>query len=274
MITMNDVGKLMHLPMADIKPGQTVPVSKYMLQAAATALQNANGRNWVPLIVKQVDQYTYEVVSHGLVYAVAQAAKLDRVWCVVTDPSPETLELTHILAGEALPKVNLTTASQDIIQAALEYLCEQPGSALKGLDSTAAAAKLATAKRQTWEDLTPISKLGKFKFATTEAVINTTKKRLDALAEIFYVSPIAPKVEVSSLKTISLKKATRDEIYQQLKLLMESGANGFDDLDLDHIADELFTEPKGKWKSLNPITRLNCGIKTAHLKALKQIFIL
>jgi hypothetical protein len=267
----NDMGKLMHLPLADIRPGLTVATSPYIVQAAATALQQANGRNWVPLIVKQVDQYCYEVISQGLVYAIAQAAQLERVWCIVTDASPETIALTHILAGEQLPKVNLSTASYPEIWAALEFACEQ-SSALKGMDHTAVAEALMAANRQNWQNLTPITKLGKFKFGKSAVAING--KRLHALATVFDVVPPEPIAAPPVLTPIQLKKATRPEIFAQLQRLASAHPPGFEQLDLEKIADEIFTEPKTKWKSLTPLTKLNCGITAAHVKVMKQIFTL
>jgi hypothetical protein len=272
MMTMNDIGKLMHLPIADIKPGKPVHASPYVVQAAAAALQQANGHNWVPLIVKQIDRYTYEVISNGLVYAIAQAAGLERVWCVITDASPETVELTHILAGEQLPKVNLCTASQAEILAALQFVSEQ-SSALKGLDITAAAEKLASAKRLSWQDFSAITKLGKFKSDKSEVAISRTK--LKALSTVFYLLPSEPVVQPPILQPIKIKQASRNEIFQQLKQLAEAETAGFDKLDLEKIADEIFTEPKTKWTSLNPITtKLKCGVTPTQVKALRLVFTL
>lgn len=48
--------------------------------------------------------------------------------------------------------------------------------------------------------------------------------------------------------------------------------DGFEKLDAESIATILFTASKGKWKSLNPISKLECDIDTAKIKTLKTVF--
>ncbi|HAZ45912.1 MAG TPA: hypothetical protein DCZ55_15995, partial [Cyanobacteria bacterium UBA11371] len=49
---------------------------------------------------------------------------------------------------------------------------------------------------------------------------------------------------------------------------------GFEAVDAEKAADIIFTASKGKWKSLNPIAKLECGIDTAKIKTLKKVFTL
>lgn len=72
-------------------------------------------------------------ITYRFIYAVAEAAGLEKVWCIIADDSEATEQVTKILAREAIPKINLSTASRDEIKSALEYLIEQPDTNLKGV---------------------------------------------------------------------------------------------------------------------------------------------
>jgi hypothetical protein len=270
-----DVGRLMHLPLQDIKPGPLLKVSNFVVQAAAQQLRQAEAKKqvYLPLIVKQLDRHTYEVTSNAIVYAVAKAAGLERVWCVVTDPSPELETLTKILIGEQTPKINLSCASAAEIHSALEFVSQTEVTALKGLDVAELAEKLAAANRETWQDFSPIGKLGKF-IKSGKSATSLNPKKLEALATVFYLTPKAPP-NLPAPTLSNLKKATRQEIMERLQYLAQMQISGFDQIDLDKAADEIFTEPKGKWKtSFSPIAKLNCGISTAQAKVLSQVFTL
>lgn len=269
-----DVGRLMHLPLQDIKPGSAPHVDEFIVQATAEKLRHADAQKqvYLPLIVKQLDRHTYEVTSNALVYTVAKAAGLARVWCVVTDPSPELETLTKILTGEELPKINLSKATSHEIRMGLEFIYQAEGAALKGLDISALAEALASAKRDTWQDFSPISKLGKF-IKPGKTATSLTGNKLDLLKNVFYLTPKAP-LNLPAPKVINIKKATRTEIFTRLDYLAQMQISGFDQLDLEKVADEIFTEPKGKWKSFAPIAKLNCGVSSAQAKSLSQVFAL
>jgi hypothetical protein len=262
----DNIGKLMHLPLEDIKPEEdffTTSASEFIIQAAAESVK-VIGRNWLPLIVKEIAEYTYQVVSNSLVYAVAQKAELERVWCIVIDANSENIEQVKILTGEKKPRVNLNTASQETILAALKYLIEEPNSALKGIDCTIAAQKIATAKRETWQNLTEITSL---KCSITKG------KKLDALKEIFFLSPSQKQEKSLPVPTIvSIKRASRDEIFDRLNYLFTNKIDRFAAIDPDRTADIIFEASKGKWKSLNPIATLECGIDKTQIKTLKTVF--
>ncbi|MGI0486942.1 hypothetical protein ACN4EK_15995 [Pantanalinema rosaneae CENA516] len=256
----DDTGELMHLPLEKIISDEPTYESEFIVNAAAEAILNSDGRNWMPIIVEKSGDHQYRVVSNHFVYAVAQQAELERVWCIIIESNPQLIQQAKILAKETLPKVNLNTASRDSIVAALRYLEAEPGSALKGLDVTVAANRIEDADRESWSDFNPITKL---KCGITKG------KKLDALDKVFFLSavqiPPAPE-------TISIKQASRDEIFERLNYLSTYKIGGFDKLDPDKTADTIFTTNKGKWKSLNPITKLECGIDTTKIKVLKTVF--
>ncbi|QFS49016.1 hypothetical protein [Nostoc sphaeroides] len=73
-------------------------------------------------------------------------------------------------------------------------------------------------------------------------------------------------------KIVSIKSASRDEIFIRLSYLSKSQIDGFEAIDIEKSCDVIFSASKGKWKSLNPISKLECGIDTTKIKALKKVF--
>ncbi|MEH2316042.1 Rho termination factor [Nostoc sp.] len=256
----DNIGKLMHLKLTDIEPGEKFSESEFIIKAAAETVLEADGRNWIPVIIKEIGDYQYQVVSNHFVYAVAQQAKLERVWCIVILPESQSIEQAKILAREVLPKVNLNTASQDTILAALKYLISEPSSALKSVDPILATNRIVESNRKSWSNFNPILTL---KCGITKG------KKLDALAKVFFVSALPP---LPPPEIVSIKSASRDEVFTRLSYLSKSQIDGFEAIDIEKSSDVIFSASKGKWKSLNPISQLECGIVPTKIKALKKVF--
>ncbi|MBN3891485.1 MAG: hypothetical protein HWQ43_20760 [Nostoc sp. JL31] len=256
----DNIGKLMHLNLTAIEPGEKFSESEFIIKAAAESILEADGRNWIPVIVKEIGDYKYQVVSNHFIYAVAQEAKLERAWCIVISPESQTIEQAKILAREVLPKVNLNTASRDNILAALKYLISEPSSALKGVDPIVATNRIAESNRETWFNFNPI--------LTLKCGINRGKK-LDALAKVFFLSSLPP---LPPPEIVSIKSASRDEVFTRLSYLSKFKIAGFEAIDIEKSSDIIFSASKGKWKSLNPISKLECGIDTTKIKTLKKVF--
>ncbi|HEY9850353.1 MAG TPA: hypothetical protein V6D28_12885 [Leptolyngbyaceae cyanobacterium] len=260
----NNVGKLMHLPLADIDYEKSISETNFIVSAAAEILSETGGRNWIPLIVKEISDYQYQVVCNHFVYAVAQKAALERVWCIVIEANEKNIEQAKILAREIVPKVNLSTASRAAILAALQYLITEPGSPLKGIDAEVFANKIANSDREKWLDFNPI---------TTLKCGITKGKKLDALSQVFFLQPPKPSVPIPTApETINIKRASRDEILARLSYLSNYNIDGFEKVNVDMATDVIFTASKGKWKSLNPIAKLDCGIDSTKVKTLKKVF--
>lgn len=180
MSSLSDIGNLMHLYLDDISPNGGTDAPEFLIKASAALLKQNGGRNWIPVIVKQTSEDKYEVIANSFVYTVAEQASLERVWCIIADNSDETVEVTKVLAGEKMPKINLSKASRDEIMAGLQYLIEQPGSALKSVKLAVAANRIDEAPRQSWQNFEPITKLG----------CGITKgAKLEALKQVFYLTP-------------------------------------------------------------------------------------
>jgi Rho termination factor, N-terminal domain len=177
---LSDLGNLMHLYLDEIEPGVGTDSPDFIIKASANLLNQKGGRNWIPLVVKETSRDRYEVIGNSFIYAVAEAAGLERVWCIIADDSADTAEVTQVLAGEKMPKINLSKASREEIMAALQYLMEQPGSAIKTIKLAIATNRIDEAPRQYWKNLDPIVAL---KCGITKG------KKLEALKDVFYLTP-------------------------------------------------------------------------------------
>jgi hypothetical protein len=180
MSNISDLGNLMHLYLEDIDPGEGTDAPLFLITAAAKLLSQSEQRNWVPLIVKEIGIDQYQVIGNTFIYAVAEEAGLDKIWCIIADDSKETKQLTQILSGEKIPKINLSTATTDEIRQALQYLIEQPATSLKGVKLATATSRIDEAPRQYWQSLDPITQL---KCGITKG------KKLKALETVFYLTP-------------------------------------------------------------------------------------
>lgn len=176
---LNDIGNLLCLPFDEISPGKPTEVHDFLIQESARLLRKSQ-RNWVPLVVKEVQPDNYEVIGNTYVYEAIAEAGLEKAWCILADDSLDTAEVTAVLAQDATPRVNLSNASSQQISAALDYLIKQPGSILNKVNIASATSRIDEAPRQYWQTLKPITKL---KCGITEG------KKLKVLEEIFYLEP-------------------------------------------------------------------------------------
>lgn len=262
MIDINDAGKLMHLPISDLEIGYSIQISSFVVSAAAEYLMKAEGHNWVPVIVRQIGKYRYEVIENGFILKVAEQAGFERVWCIVTNSQSETIELVQILSGNKLPRVSLSNASRELIMEGLKYLIERPVNPLKGVDLHVATNKIYESRRDLWTDLSPISKLK----------CKITANKIKLLNEIFYLSP---PIELPPPPVpVNIKEASTDEIIFRLEYLSENRIDNFQDIDVQSVVNAISIVDKGKWKTLNPIVKLDCGIEKTHIKALKTVFLI
>ena len=248
----------MHLNLSKIESAEPCSESEFIIAGAAEAVLQAGNRNWIPIIVKETGDYQYQVVSNHFVYAVAQQAKLDLVWCIVIDPKPSNIEQAKILAREANPTVNLSTASKDTIIAVLNYLVKEHN--WKNVKPVETANKIVDSNREQWSDFTPLTKLQ----------CGLTKARLDFIAKVFSISPPPPPPPPP--QAVSVKRASKDEIFDRLNYLSTNKIGGFETIDPEKTAEAIFTANKGKWKTLSPISKLECGIDTAKMKIIKTLF--
>lgn len=225
MSSLSNIGNLMYLYLDEIDPGEGTNSPEFLIKASAHLLNQKGGRNWIPVIVKETGEDKYQVIGNSFIYAVAQEAGLERVWCIIADDSEDTIEVTKVLAGEQIPKINLSKASRDEIIAALRYLIEQPGSVLKRVKLDVATNRIDEAPRQYWKNFDPITTL---KCGITKGA------KLNALKQVFYLTPQSMPdsvTDIQMLKTMStadlrkmakkraiagLSKMTKDKLIEAL----------------------------------------------------------
>lgn len=257
----DNIGQLMHLPLERIDTEASIYESEFIVNAAADSILSTDGRNWIPIVVKETSDYQYQVVANHFIYAVAQQANLERVWCIVIAPDEKLIEQAKVLAREETPRLNLATASGEAILSALRYLESQPGSPLKGVNIIVAANRIEEADRSQWSDLNPITKL---KCGIAKG------KKLDALGKVFFIT--APPPPPPAPELVSIKNASKDQIFERLNYLATYKIGGFEALDINQLTELLSTTNKSKWKSFTPLTKLDCRVDTTKTKVLKTVF--
>ncbi|QQE64377.1 hypothetical protein GFS31_10570 [Leptolyngbya sp. BL0902] len=188
----------MLLSFDEIEPGKPTEAHDYIIQFASKKL-GPEGRNWIPVIVRENGPDRYQVIGNSFIYAVAAEAGLDKVWCIIADERPESIEITQALAQEIQPKTNLSTASRDEIASALDYLMKQPGTPLKGIRVASVVARLDEAPREYWQDLKPIAKL---------SCGITGGAKLKALEQVFYLTPQPIPEITTDIRLLEMMSAT------------------------------------------------------------------
>lgn len=225
MSSLSDIGNLMHLYLEDIDPGEGTDAPEFLIKASAHLLNQKGGRNWIPVIVKETGEDQYEVIGNSFIYAVAEEAGLERVWCIIADDSEDAIETTKVLAGEKLPKINLSKASRDEIAAALQYLIEQPGSALKTVKLAVAVNRIEEAPRLYWKNFEPIVDL---KCGITKG------KKLDALKQVFYLTPQAMPDNITDAGILATMSTT-----ELKKIAKQRGIAGISKMKKDALVEAL-----------------------------------
>lgn len=195
MMEYTDIGTLKYLYLDEIEITNGTDADSFLIEATAKLLQQTGGRNWLPVIVKELSEDRYEVIGNSFVYAVAERAGLERIWCIIADGTEDARNISRVLAREETPKLNLSTASREEIKSALQFLIEQPNSPLKTVKLATATARIDEAPRQFWKSLDSIVAL---KCGITKG------KGLDLLKTVFYLTP-QPVIGEFSEETLKLK---------------------------------------------------------------------
>ena len=207
----NNPIQLMYLWLHEISVPEPTDAPQFILDVVSQTLIKSGGKNWIPVIVKEISKGDYVVVANSFIYAAAENAGLEKVWCVIVDHDESAEYLTKVLAREIVPTLDIATASYEQIQGALEYVSEKPNSALKGIKLLVAVTRIAEAPRQNWKSLDELTKL---KCGITKG------KKLDALKEVFTLNAksVEAPVEVNTPKPIqSLDSLSLTELKAMAK---------------------------------------------------------
>jgi hypothetical protein len=200
-----EFGSLLHLYLEDIEIDNAIEKSEFLIAGAAKAINDAGGYNCIPVIVEQIDRNKYKVVANSFIYAAAEMAQMDRIWCIVVDDSEQTKRCAKIIAQESLPQIDLANATFEEIRMGLDYLINRPENKLSGVKLAIASNRIADAEKQSWKSsLIDVTKL---KCGITKG------KKLNIFKEIFYLTSIPvdekhteQKTDISSLKKLTVKE--------------------------------------------------------------------
>ncbi|MDJ0903381.1 MAG: hypothetical protein QNJ55_31735 [Xenococcus sp. MO_188.B8] len=129
-----ELGKVIRLPLFQVTGNQQVHPA--LLNNLAKQIQK-NERNYLPVIVKLLDEDSYEAIYKVQILEAARKAEVDFVWCIVVDD--EILDQIKVESGEVIRLPVLTASEQDIAEV-LDYIQKQKSGVSKMSPKDAAKA--------------------------------------------------------------------------------------------------------------------------------------
>jgi hypothetical protein len=93
-----DTGKMMNYPLKSVVATKDMKGKEKEVADAAKMLKESE-RNWLPVYVKEVRPYEYEVVGNHLTHAAAIKAGFERIWTIPVDSDPATLKQIQMLTN-------------------------------------------------------------------------------------------------------------------------------------------------------------------------------
>ncbi|MDJ1179816.1 Rho termination factor N-terminal domain-containing protein [Roseofilum sp. BLCC_M91] len=226
-----EIGALIYLYLEEIEPGEPVKIHEFLIKETAKAVSRAGDRNWLPIIVKQMGQDRYQVISNMFAYAVAEEAGLEKVWCIIADDSEATQTACELLSQERLPKIDLATATVDDIHRGLDYLIHRAVNPLKGVKLPVATSRIFEAPRPTWKpSLRDVTQL---KCGITKGA------KLNAFKEVFYLSAQASSTMQEPQEEMQPTDLNSLTVSQLKKIAKERGLSGYSKLKKGELIDWL-----------------------------------
>lgn len=205
-----EIGTLLHLYLDEIELKEPIETHPFLINNGAKAINEAKGRNWIPLVVKQIDSDQYEVIANSFIFVCAQEAGLKKVWCLIADNSLITEESAKILAQEKIAKIDLATASREEIKLGLDYLIKRSINPLVSVNIATATERIDQANRSLWR--ANLAEIPDLKCGITKG------KKLDIFKEVFYIKPSIspiknPEPDLNKLTCQKLKAMAKERGY-------------------------------------------------------------
>ncbi len=166
----SDVGKYLRIPCKKIINKNKSEIHPAVIDAIADKLK-INQRNFLPLIVEEVDEQEYEVLLNAHVLEAAKQAKLDFVWCIMADE--ERGKQIEVESKQRF-EINLLTASENTIAGMFDYI-KSVHSGFSQVNPKEVAKKIVKNRNNQWKTFNPITKLR----------CKVGRKKLDILANYF-----------------------------------------------------------------------------------------
>jgi hypothetical protein len=261
------IGTIREFYLDQLEYSNTINEPDFLVNAAAQVLKKYGGKNWVPIIIKNIGNIgedKYEVIGNSFVYTVAKAAKLEKILCIVIESTNEAEEISKILSKEILPKINLSIANKDEIKATFKYLKSQSNSPLSKITASSIesiANRIVNSNRQYWTNLTPLGNLG----------TNLIKENLEFISTVFYLTPIP----LSPPPKINLSIANKDEIkatFKYLKSQSNSPLSAITTKSIESIANKIVNSNRQYWTNLTPLGNLGTNLIKENLEFISTVF--
>lgn len=262
MSSLKSIGQLIRVPIEQVELTEGYEVPAYQVGVLAEKLQHADVRNWVPVIVQEPTLRRFQVVGNGHILDAMKAAGQEYVWVAVIPEDPQIEEQVNFLTGKSPLRINLCTASYEIILEGLRHLRDTPANKLETLNITLVAERiLKESGRFTWTSLQPLSKLG-FK--------SITSAKLKVFAEIFEAKP-----EPIEIEPVVLNTASEHELLEVLQAATTLPEVNLGTTDIKQLAKAIAADSSRKyWGDLKALTKIKPGLKPQQLQGLDTIFIL
>lgn len=152
----SDIGKYLRIPRKQIhlREQEKESTPAVLIEAIAEKLK-VNERNYLPIIIEEVDEDEYEVLLNGHVLEAAEKANLDFVWCILAD---EKRRKQIEIESKQRFEVDLLTASETIIADMIQYIKKNYNWTRVNPEK---AAKIIVEKRSNrWKEVKAVKKTG------------------------------------------------------------------------------------------------------------------
>ncbi|MGL4882339.1 MAG: hypothetical protein ACRC8K_14950 [Waterburya sp.] len=150
----SDIGKYLRIPCKKITNKNQSQFHSVIIDAIAEKLKT-NQRNFLPLIVKEIDEEKYEVLLNDHVLEAANKAQLDFVWCIMADEQRgKQIEVESRQRFE----INLLTASEKTIAEMFDYI-KSIDSKFSQINPQEVARIIVENRSNQWKSFKPLTKL-------------------------------------------------------------------------------------------------------------------
>jgi hypothetical protein len=171
----SDIGKYLRIPRKQIhlREQEKESTPAVLIEAIAEKLK-VNQRNYLPIIIEEVDEDEYEVLLNGHVLEAAEKANLDFVWCILADEKRgKQIEIESKQRFE----VDLLTASETMISEMIQYIKKNYN--WTQVDPEKAAHVIVQERSDCWKEVKDIIK--------TKEKFRIGEKKLPILEKYFCV---------------------------------------------------------------------------------------
>lgn len=150
----SDIGKYLRISCKKITNKNKFEFHPAVINAIAEKLKT-NQRNFLPIIVEEIDDEEYQVLLNAHILAAAKKAELDFVWCIMADAQRgKQIEVE----SEQRFEINLLTAAEKTLCEMFDYI-KSINPNFSQINPQEVARKIVEARSDKWKSFHPITKL-------------------------------------------------------------------------------------------------------------------